>query len=218
MVQQHSSWQQRRRQMVERQLVRRGIRDRRVLSAMLEIPRERFVPEAVRGACYEDEPVPIGHGQTISQPYITALMAQCLELEGHETVLEIGAGCGYHTALLARLAARVIAIEIVPALAEMARQNLSAAGHDSNVELICGDGSMGWPREAPYQGVSVAAAAPEVPFALLDQLGDPGRLVIPVGTLADQDLRVITRSQGRLETRVASMCRFVPLRGRQGWK
>ncbi len=211
-------WVAERERMVERQLRARGIHDERVLQAMGEIPREEFVPAVHRLSAYEDEPLPIGHEQTISQPYMTALMAQELALTGTERVLDIGSGSGYHAAILGALAARVISIEIVPALVEMARRNLERTGRDHNVLVICGDGSAGYPDEAPYSGISVAAGAPDVPSALLEQLAESGRLAIPVGGRADQELRVMTKREGKVESRVAALCRFVPLRGFEGWR
>lgn len=196
----------------------RGIRDRGVLRVMGDIPRERFVPEANQFLAYADEPVMIGHGQTISQPYMTALMVECLELTGKETVLEVGAGSGYHAAVIGALAAQVYTIEIIPELAEMARANLEAAGLAGNIVVVCGDGTGGLPDHAPYDAISAAAAAPEVPPALLEQLRDPGTLVIPVGTLWDQELLVIKKSRGKITSRVATFCRFVPLRGSGGWE
>ncbi len=210
-------WADERRRMVERQLRKRGIRDERVLRAMGEIPREEFVPPEERVSSYRDSPVAIGWGQTISQPYMTALMAQALELAGHERVLDVGAGSGYHAAVLGALAATVVSIEIVPALARDARANLARTARDVNVQVICGDGSRGCAEAAPYDAISVAAGAPDVPADLLEQLNDPGRLVIPVGPLADQELRVITRRGGKVEWRLVSYCRFVPLRGDKGW-
>jgi len=204
--------------MVEQQLRRRGITDERVLEAMASVPRELFVPEPARAGSYADEPISIGHGQTISQPYITALMVEVLELTGDEKVLEIGAGSGYHAALLGKLAARIISLELVPALAEDAQRNLEQAGLGENVKVIAGDGSVGYPAEAPYDAISVAAGAPAVPASLLDQLMDPGRIVIPVGSREEQDLLVITKSGGETSSRVATRCRFVPLRGGEGWK
>lgn len=198
--------------MVEVQLRRRQIRDERVLRAMLEIPREEFVPAESRLLAYQDDPIDIGWRQTISQPYMTALMAQALELQGHETLLEIGAGCGYAAAVLGALAAHVITVELVPALAQMARDNLRKTGRDANITVIQGDGSLGYADAAPYEAISVAAAASEIPVALLDQLGDPGRLVMPVGDWWDQELRVLWKEKGRIDYRVATMCRFVPLR------
>ncbi len=205
-------WAFQRRMMVSRQLRGRGIRDERVLQAMLEIPREEFVPEEDRDGAYVDEPLEIGYGQTISQPYMTALMAQCLELEGHETVLEVGAGCGYHAAVLGALAARVFAIELIPELAAMARENLEKTGRAGNITVIAGDGSLGYPPEAPYDAISVAAAAAEIPRALLEQLKDGGRMVIPVGPYSDQELRVVRKRDGEIDWHVAAYCRFVPLR------
>src|SRR5438552_10480388 len=193
--------------MVEKQLRRRGIGDPRVLSAMLAIPREEFVPPESRVMAYMDGPVPIGWGQTISQPYITALMAESLELNGSETVLEVGTGCGYHAAVLGALAARVISLEIIPALAEMARSNLRRTFRDCNVTVVPGDGSLGYPQLAPYDAISVAAGAPDIPPDLLQQLNDPGILVIPVGERDDQELRVVTKQKGRIDYRVPTLCR-----------
>ena len=204
--------------MVDRQLRKRGIRDERVLDAMASIPREEFVPEAFRHAAYEDAPIDIGFGQTISQPYMTALMVEALELRGYEKVLEVGTGSGYHAAVLAILSAGVISIEIIPELVEEARSSLRQVGLQHKVRVIEADGSAGFESEAPYDAISVAAGAPEVPQALLAQLADPGRLVIPVGTLADQDLHVIDKAGGRFRRSVESGCRFVPLRGEQGWQ
>ncbi|HWB98455.1 MAG TPA: protein-L-isoaspartate(D-aspartate) O-methyltransferase, partial [Bryobacteraceae bacterium] len=179
---------------------------------------EQFIPAGERVRSYRDEPAPIGGGQTISQPYMTALMAELLELHGDEKVLEVGTGLGYHAAVLGALAAWVVSIELLPELAAQARENLERTGRAGNVKVICGDGSQGWLEEAPYDAISVAAGSPEVPAALLEQLADPGRLVIPVGELTDQELRVVTRVEGKIEWRGATMCRFVPLRGEQGWR
>jgi len=203
--------------MVDRQLRKRGIRDPRVLAAMLAIPREEFVPHDVRVCSYQDEPLQIGYGQTISQPYMIALMAELLELTGAETVLDVGGGSGYHAAVLGRLAARVISIEIIPALARLAEQNLSRTSLGGNITVVCGDGSQGWPAAAPYAAISVAAAAPDIPEPLLAQLADPGRLVVPVGSRHDQELRLIVKSEGVTYERFATFCRFVPLRGDQGF-
>ena len=199
--------------MVEMQLRRRGIRDERVLAAMSEIPREEFVPAESRIEAYIDGPIHIGHGQTISQPYMAALMAQLLRLTGEETVLEVGAGCGYAAAVLGQVAARVVAMELIPALAQLARENLRRTGRDNNVTVVEGDGRFGYPPSAPYRGISVAAAAPEIPTALLAQLDDPGCLVIPVDVTEDQELRTVWKRDGRIDYRVATLCRFVPLRG-----
>jgi protein-L-isoaspartate(D-aspartate) O-methyltransferase len=204
--------------MVEAQLRRRGIRDERVLQAMREIPREEFVPAESRLMAYQDEPIPIGRGQTISQPYMTALMAESLALAGTEIVLEVGAGSGYAAAVLGTLASRVVSVEIIPALAQLAGENLRRTGRDTNVTVVCGDGSMGYPEAAPFDAISVAAGAPEIPSTLLEQLKDPGRLVIPVGDYGDQELRVVSKRHGRIDYRVAVLCRFVPLRGGEGWE
>jgi protein-L-isoaspartate(D-aspartate) O-methyltransferase len=206
-----------RQDMVRRQLERRGIHNRRVLEAMGQVPRDEFVPADSRIQAYADEPINIGYRQTISQPYMTALMAELLALEGNETVLEVGTGSGYAAAVLGMLAAQVITVELIPGLAALARGNLARTGRDRNISVICGDGSLGYPPGTPYDAISVAAAAPDVPRALLEQLNDPGRLVIPVGEREDQELRVVTRRAGRTESRVATQCRFVPLRGGEGW-
>ncbi|MEO7143658.1 MAG: protein-L-isoaspartate O-methyltransferase, partial [Bryobacteraceae bacterium] len=146
------------------------------------------------------------------------LMTERLELTGGETALEIGAGSGYHAAVLSSIAARVIAIELIPELAAEARANLERTAYLNNVTVVCGDGSTGWPEAAPYGAISVAAGAREIPWQLLDQLDDPGRLVIPVGSREDQDLKVISKIDGTVSTRAAGFCRFVPLRGEQGWR
>jgi protein-L-isoaspartate(D-aspartate) O-methyltransferase len=203
--------------MVDAQLRRRGIRDERVLRAMRQIPREEFVPAELRVLSYRDEPIHIGYGQTISQPYMTALMAEVLELDGTETVLEVGSGCGYAAAVLGTLAARVVTVEIIPGLAGAARANLRRTGRDWNVTVVQGDGSAGYPEGAPYDAISVAAGAPELPPQLLDQLSNPGRLTIPVGGFDNQDLVVVWKREGRVERHVTAQCRFVPLRGGEGW-
>ncbi len=203
--------------MVEKQLRRRGIRDPRVLQAMQRIPREEFVPQKYRDQAYSDEPLPIGYGQTITQPYMTALMAELLELRGSEKVLDVGAGSGYHAAVLGALARSVISIERIPELAALARGNLRRAGLDSNIRIMVGDGTLGILEEGPFDAISVAAASPDIPHALLAQLGDPGILVIPVGARDEQDLRVVRKENGKIVIRDASACRFVPLVGSEGW-
>ena len=212
-------WPRLRHEMVERQLVKRGVRDARVLRAMETVPRHEFIPAAYRGLSYADEPVPIGRGQTISQPYIVAAMAEALDLRGSEKILEVGAGSGYAAAVLAELSAPVYAIEREPALVDFARENLARTGYADRVTVIEGDGTLGYPPEAPYQAIAVAAGAPDVPHPLLDQL-DPagGRLVIPVGSAHDQELRLLRKSEGRVESKVVTYCRFVPLQGEQGWR
>jgi protein-L-isoaspartate(D-aspartate) O-methyltransferase len=211
-------WDSERTRMVDGQLRRRGITDARVLAAMLAIPREEFVPVETRVLSYRDEPASIGFGQTISQPYMSALMAQCLELKGTEVVLDVGSGSGYAAALLGALSARVVSIELIEGLTKLARRNLERTGWGRNVAVVAGDGSVGLLDFAPYDAISVGAAAPDVPDALLEQLRDPGRLVIPVGTRRDQSLMIVTKRGGVIESRVATQCRFVPLRGNEGWR
>ena len=208
--------------MVSRQLRGRGIRDQRVLQAMLEVPRHEFVAPEFRHQAYDDRPLPIGAGQTISQPYMVAIMTESLDLQGHEKVLEIGTGSGYQAAVLARLAARVYTIERERELVDTARGilgRLAEAGllELSRLELIEGDGTEGYAAAAPYDGILVAAAAPSVPRALEEQLAEGGRLVIPVGNLDYQQLRLIRRVSGQLAASVVNECRFVPLVGRHGW-
>lgn len=204
-------------EMVDSQLRRRGIRDPRVLNAMLLIPREEFVPETLRSEAYSDAPLAIGYGQTISQPYMTALMAELLELRGDEKVLDVGTGSGYHAAVLGTLAREVISIERIPELAELARDNLRRTGLDRNILVICGDGSAGVPAHSPFDAISVAAASPGTPPTLLAQLRDPGILVIPEGTRKEQELHVVRKENGKITTRIVSGCKFVPLLGREGF-
>jgi protein-L-isoaspartate(D-aspartate) O-methyltransferase len=203
--------------MIRRQLRARGIHDQRLLDAMRAIQREDFIPPEWRDFAYRDEPAPIGFGQTISQPYIAAVMAQALDLQGYENVLDVGSGSGYHAALLGALARSVISIERIPELAEFARDNLERVGAD-NVIVVVGDGSRGYPPRAPYDAISVAAAAPEIPAPLLEQLADPGRLAIPVGAYDDQELRLVEKRGGQLHSRLLTLCRFVPLVGDRGWR
>ncbi|MHB9150149.1 MAG: protein-L-isoaspartate(D-aspartate) O-methyltransferase [Thermoleophilia bacterium] len=201
-------------QMVERQLRARGVADAEVLAAMARVPRHRFVGEASRWAAYEDEPLPIGSGQTISQPYMVARMTELAQVDRESRVLEVGTGSGYQAAVLAELAGHVWSIERHPELAERAREILAELGY-SNVHVLVGDGSLGLPEEAPFDGIVVTAAAPEVPAALLEQLADGGRLVIPVGASFGQRLRVVRRrGLDFVETDVLG-CRFVPLIGAQ---
>ncbi|BEH15497.1 protein-L-isoaspartate(D-aspartate) O-methyltransferase [Marinobacter shengliensis] len=204
--------------MVRYQLAGRGIFDSRVLEAMDRVPRERFIPEHLAGEAYEDYPLPIGWGQTISQPYIVALMAQALQLEGRERVLDIGTGSGYAAAVLANLALEVFSIERIPELAEQARRNLERAGF-SQVHVRCGDGTLGWPEAAPFDGICVAAGAPAVPETLKQQLAVGGRLIIPVGSEHSvQRLVCITRrTDADFEREDFGDVRFVPLLGEQGW-
>lgn len=196
--------------MVEEQLRKRGIVDTRVLAAMGAVPREAFVPPSERRRAYDDGALPLGHGQTISQPLMVAMSVEALRLEGDETVLEIGAGSGYQAAVLSKLAKKVYAVEIIPELVEGARRVLDTLGID-NVELICGDGRRGWPAGAPYDGIVVAAAADEVPDALVEQLREGGRLVIPVGGRWGQALQASRKREGKLYTEELCRCVFVPL-------
>lgn len=201
------------------ELVRRlasDIKDERVLKAMAKVPRELFVPPEVRHLAYEDAPLPIGFGQTISQPYIVALMSEALELKGNEKVLEVGTGSGYQAAILAELAREVISIERIPELAERARQILEDLGY-KNVRIYLDDGVMGYPQEAPFDGIIVTAGAPSVPHSLLSQLGVGGRLVIPVGSRLEQELLKITRTNGNPKVETLGGCRFVPLIHKEAW-
>jgi protein-L-isoaspartate(D-aspartate) O-methyltransferase len=202
--------------MVERQLRRRGIEDERVLAAMEAVPREAFVPESVRGQAYADSALPIGEEQTISQPWIVAAICQALRLSGSELVLEIGTGSGYSAAVLARLAAHVVSIERHPGLSRRAAEALGGL-EIRNVELLIGDGSLGVPERAPFDAIAVHATAPAAPPALLDQLADGGRLVVPItGDEADM-LTVLRREGERIEREVIGPCRFVPLIGEEGF-
>ncbi len=196
--------------MVEHQLRRRGIDDERVLAAMGEVPRESFVPERHRRDAYADSALPLSHGQTISQPLMVAMSAAALELQGGDTVLEVGAGSGYQAAVLSKLADGVVAIEIIPELVSAARRTLDSLGID-NVSVICADGRNGWPESAPYDGIVVAAAAEDVPQPLVDQLAEGGRLVIPVGGRWGQSLRVFRKQGGDLHAEDLCRCVFVPL-------
>lgn len=204
--------------MVEEQIRARGVRDPRVLEAMRQVPRHRFVPEALRHEAYADTPLPTEHGQTISQPYMVARMLELAEIEPGLRVLEVGTGSGYQAALLDRMGAEVFGVERVPGLLESARQRLDALGA-GRVRLLLGDGSLGWRDHAPYDRVLVAAAAPRVPEALKEQLGDRGVLVIPVGDSSTQRLEVWRRTpEGDFAWRRLGECRFVPLLGRDAWR
>jgi protein-L-isoaspartate(D-aspartate) O-methyltransferase len=196
--------------MVASQLRARGISDARVLDAMLRVPRHEFVPETDRHRAYEDSPLPIGDGQTISQPYVVALMLESLQLTPNDKVLEVGTGSGYVTALLAELAAQVFSIERHPALAENARKVLAARGY-SNVRVFTGDGTLGLPAAAPFDAILVSAAAPNLPSTLLTQLRDGGRMIIPVGTEDSQQLQFIRMVNGQAVISLRELVRFVPL-------
>jgi protein-L-isoaspartate(D-aspartate) O-methyltransferase len=203
-------------EMVERQLRRRGISDERVLDAMARVPRELFVPERLRAYAYDDGALPIGYRQTISQPFVVATICSLLGLTGDERVLDVGTGSGYQAAVLAELAREVVTIERIPELAEEARTRLLEAGCE-NVEVRVGDGSLGVPDRAPFEGVAVAAAAPTVPPALYDQLGVGGRLVVPRGSRWGQELVLVERTPGGPVERTTIPVRFVPLVGDEGF-
>ena len=205
-----------RERMVREQIEARGVTDPRVLEAMRRVPRHLFVPPDYRDLAYSDGPLPIGHGQTISQPFIVAYMTALLRLKGDEKVLEIGTGSGYQAAVLAHLAREVHTVERIPALAEQARQRLEALGLD-NVTVHLGDGTLGLPELAPFDAILVTAAAPKVPQSLLDQLADGGRLVIPVGSRGVQYLERWLRFGDEFRRQVLDPVAFVPLIGEEGW-
>ncbi|MFP3867317.1 MAG: protein-L-isoaspartate(D-aspartate) O-methyltransferase [Desulfobacteraceae bacterium] len=202
--------------MVQEQLVRRGIRDPRVLAAMRKVPRHRFVEKALEHQAYGDYPIPIGEQQTISQPYMVASMTEILELQGPEKVLEIGTGSGYQAAVLAELATQVFSIERYPSLAARAQQILEEL-HYFNVHIRVGDGTLGWPEEKPFDGIIVTAGAPSIPQPLINQLADGGRLVIPVGDQFSQTLTRVVKTPKGLKFDYYGGCRFVRLIGRFGW-
>jgi len=202
--------------MVEEQIVSRGIQDPRVIEAMKKVPRHRFVEEALQSQAYSDHPLPIGEKQTISQPYMVALMTEALQLTGKERVLEIGAGSGYQTAILAELAEKVYSIERIRSLAIKARQLLYELGY-FNVEIKIFDGTYGWLEESPFDAIMVTAGAPDIPKPLLDQLSMGGRLVIPVGDAFVQDLIRITKAAEGVKKEDLGGCRFVKLVGKYGW-
>jgi protein-L-isoaspartate(D-aspartate) O-methyltransferase len=203
--------------MVEDQLVQRGVTDERVLATMRRVPRHLFVEEPLRDRAHGDHPLPIGEEQTISQPYIVGLMTQLLELRGQEKVLEVGTGSGYQTAVLAELARRVCSIERLPRLAERARALLEQLGHD-NVWVRVGSGTLGWPDEAPFDRILVTAGGPSIPPPLFQQLGEGGRMVVPVGDVANQTLTVVEKVRGEMKTRLCGDCKFVKLVGKYAWE
>jgi protein-L-isoaspartate(D-aspartate) O-methyltransferase len=205
-----------RRRMVETQLRTRGICDERVLDAMLRIARHEFVPREFQSQAYSDHPIPIGESQTISQPFIVAVSLQALILNGHESVLEVGTGSGYQTALLSVLARFVYSIERIPSLARDAETILAKLSL-SNVKVVIGDGSRGLPEFAPFDAILVSAAAPSVPRALVDQLSENGRMVIPIGPQHAQELQLVRKQDGRVVAQVLEGCRFVPLIGAEGY-
>ncbi len=202
--------------MVEHQIKARGTKSDLVLEAMRKVPRHLFVPAESLESAYSDRPLPIGHGQTISQPYMVAVMTEALDLEGSQKVLEVGTGSGYQAAVLAEIAGHVVTTERVPELAEEARRKLRDLGY-ANIEVIVADGSAGFREQAPYDGIIVTAGAPEIPRVLVDQLADGGRLVIPVGNNYQQTLTRLTRRGEEHTTERLEGCVFVPLIGEYGW-
>ena len=203
--------------MVEEQLVRRGVTDARVLDALRKVPRHLFVEEALRDRAYGDHPLPIGEEQTISQPYIVALMTQLLDLSERDKVLEIGTGSGYQTAVLAELARRVCSIERLPRLAERARALLEQLGY-ANVWVRVGSGTLGWPDEAPFDRILVTAGGPSVPPPLFQQLAEGGRLVLPLGDPVNQTLTLVEKVRGEMKTQEHGECKFVKLVGKYAWE
>lgn len=214
---QSNDYEKQRQRMVDQQIKRRGIRDKNVLEAMSAVPRHRFVPSRVQASAYADSALPIGEGQTISQPYVVALMTEAAQIKAGDKVLEIGTGSGYGAAVAGEIADEVYTIERHRELADEARQRLRELGYD-NVHVIHADGSEGWPEEAPYDAIIVTAAAPELPEPLLDQLADGGRLVVPVGTRMSQTLTRATRRDDEIQRETLTEVRFVPLVGEHGWE
>jgi protein-L-isoaspartate(D-aspartate) O-methyltransferase len=206
-----------RKQMVKQQLVLRGIKDQRVLQAMLKVPRHLFVPENAQESAYRDGPLSIGEGQTISQPYMVGIMSECLGLQGGERVLEVGTGSGYQTAILAELAGHVYTIECIPSLLEKAREVLGQLKY-TTISFKGGDGTLGWPEEGPFDGIIVTAGAPDILSVLVAQLNEGGTLVLPVGSRYSQTLYKITKRRDSIEKEPITLCVFVPLIGEYGWK
>jgi protein-L-isoaspartate(D-aspartate) O-methyltransferase len=203
--------------MVAGQLIPRGINDSRVLEAFRKVPRHEFIPKEMAGEAYADYPLPIGEGQTISQPYMAALMTQFLKLTGAEKVLEIGTGSGYQAAILAELAKEVYSVERFDTLAEQARKTLGRLGY-KNITIKTGDGTLGWLEHAPYDGIIVTASAPNVPDSLIRQLSETGRIAIPVGERFSQALTIVEKKKSNINFTEAGGCIFVPLIGKEGWK
>jgi protein-L-isoaspartate(D-aspartate) O-methyltransferase len=211
-----SPWDINRERMVEEQLIPRGIHDEATLHAMRTVPRHLFVDDAMASAAYGDHPLPIGAGQTISQPYIVALMTQALALKGHERVLEVGTGSGYQAAVLSRICRKVYTIERIDSLLVRARKTFDRL-HYHNIISRIDDGTAGWPGEAPFDGILVTAGGPKIPEPLIEQLADPGRLVIPVGDQFLQELQLLEKINGEVKVKTIEYVRFVNLIGTHGW-
>jgi protein-L-isoaspartate(D-aspartate) O-methyltransferase len=204
--------------MVEEQLIPRGIKNSRVIDAFLKVERHKFIPEGLKNCAYADYPVPIGEKQTISQPYIVALMTECLDLSGNERVLEIGTGSGYQSAILAELSSQVYSIERFPALAKRAETVLNEELGYINIKIKVGDGTLGWPEEAPFARIMVTAATPKIPLPLTEQLEEGGKMVLPLGETFSQVLTIIQKHNNKLKTESICDCVFVPLVGEYGYK
>ena len=211
-----SSWDKNRERMVEEQLIPRGINDERTLRAMRTVPRHLFVDDAMGSCAYGDHPLPIGAGQTISQPYIVALMTQVLELKGHERVLEIGTGSGYQAAVLSQICDRVYTIERIDSLLVRARKIFDRL-HYHNISSRLDDGTEGWPSESPFEAIIVTAGGPSIPEPLIDQLTDPGKMIIPVGDQYLQELKLVEKTEGDIQVKTIELVRFVNLVGAHGW-
>lgn len=206
-----------RKQMVEKQLIPRGIKESRIIEAFLKVQRHKFIPWELRSSAYADFPVPIGENQTISQPYIVALMTKCLNLSGDEKILEIGTGSGYQTAILAELCSRVYSIERFESLAKRAEYLLNDLGY-SNIEIRTGDGTLGWPQQSPFSRIIITAAAPRVPLPLGEQLSENGIMILPQGEIFSQALTLIKKKNGQLKAESICGCVFVPLIGKYSFK
>ena len=212
-----SNFEKARARMVEEQLLPRSIHDQKTLEAMRKVPRHLFVEEALKNQAYSDFPLPIGRGQTISQPYIVALMTQALGLKGHERILEIGTGSGYQAAILAQICEKVYTVERIDTLLVQARKVFDSL-HYINILTKLDDGTNGWPEYGPYDAIIVTAGGPKVPLPLLEQLSDPGTLIIPVGDRGVQELRLVTKKDGEITEKIIELVRFVNLIGDHGWK
>ncbi len=216
-MEQTTSYQKARKAMVERQLIPRGIQDRKVLDALGKVERHRFIPETLQGLAYADRPLPIDRQQTISQPYIVALMSQALEVGEDDVVLEIGTGSGYQAAILAEICKTVYTVEKYPELLDKASSILRKIGYKNVIGKI-DDGTLGWPEHQPYDAIIVTAGAPNVPQPLIQQLKEGGRMVVPVGSDSSQEMLKLTRKEDCIAEKRLGGCRFVPLRGEHGWK